>query len=71
MPELVKQLLALPQEERLRIAMTILLSIQEENSGPPDWHDEKLAEFQSKLKEGNVTYYNESEFWAEARKRVS
>lgn len=71
MPELVEQLLALPQEERLRIAMTILLSIQEENSGLQDSHDEKLAEFQSKLKEGNVTYYNETDFWAEARRRVS
>lgn len=51
--------------------MIILLSIQEENSGSSDWHDEKLAEFQSKLKEGKVTYYNETDFWAEARKRVS
>ncbi len=71
MAELVEQILSLSKSERLKIAMQILLSIQEEESTDPDWHIAELENFQQALKKGNVEYYSEAEFWAEARKRVS
>ena len=71
MPELVKQLLALPRAERLKIAMQILLSIHEEESSESDWHLEELEKFQEDLAKGKIKYLSEKEFWAEARKHVS
>lgn len=71
MPELVEQILSLPKSVRLKIAMQILLSIQEEESHSPDWHLEKLNKFQKELSKGKVKYYSEEDFWDEARKRVS
>ena len=71
MPELVKQILSLPKADRLKIAMQILLSIHEEENSEPDWHLEELEKFQQELAKGNITYFSEKEFWAEARKRVS
>ena len=71
MPELVKQILSLPKADRLKIAMQILLSIHEEENSEPDWHLEELEKFQQELTKGNITYFSEKEFWAEARKRVS
>lgn len=71
MAELVKQILSLPKAERLKIAMQILLSIQEEESAGDEWHLQKLDQFQAELKEGNVSYHSEEDFWKEAKKRVS
>lgn len=71
MPELVEQILSLPKAERLKIAMQILLSIQEEEGNNPDWHLEELEKFQKDLSSGKIKYYSEKDFWAEARKRVS
>ncbi|MEZ4847269.1 MAG: addiction module protein [Bacteroidia bacterium] len=71
MAELVEQILSLPKAVRLKIAMQILLSIQEEESNSPDWHLDELDKFQKELSDGKVKYYSEEEFWAEARKRVS
>ncbi|MEZ4775485.1 MAG: hypothetical protein R3D00_20035 [Bacteroidia bacterium] len=71
MPELVDQILALSKSARLKIAMQILLSIQEEEKREEDDHTAELEKFQQKLTGGNVRYYSEAEFWAEVRKRVS
>ncbi|MDX2248310.1 MAG: hypothetical protein SF052_16120 [Bacteroidia bacterium] len=71
MPELVDQILALSKSARLKIAMQILLSIQEEEKREEDGHDAELEKFQQKLTGGKVRYYSEAEFWAEVRKRVS
>ncbi|MDX2248319.1 MAG: hypothetical protein SF052_16165 [Bacteroidia bacterium] len=71
MPELVDQILALSKSARLKIAMQILLSIQEEEKREEDGHDAELEKFQQKLAGGKVRYYSEAEFWAEVRKRVS
>ncbi|MEM8897239.1 MAG: addiction module protein [Bacteroidota bacterium] len=70
MAELVKQIMALPKADRLKIAMQILLSIQEEDEHIPAWHQEELETFQQLLSEEKVTYHSESNFWEEARKRV-
>ncbi len=71
MAELVEQILSLPKAMRLKIAMQILMSIHDEEGDDPDLHIAELEKFQSELAKGNVSYYSESEFWAEARKRVS
>ena len=71
MAELVQQILSLPKAMRIKIAMQILLSIQEEEDGKIDWHSEELAKFQKKLKAGEVTYFSEEAFWAEASRRAS
>ncbi len=71
MSELVDQILSLPQDERLTIAMKILLSIRMENEQAPDWHHAELDKFQQKLAGDQVHYLSEAEFWTEARKRVS
>ncbi|MEM6801910.1 MAG: addiction module protein [Bacteroidota bacterium] len=71
MAELVEKILSLPKAQRLKIAMQILLSIQDEVEESLDWHLEELDKFQEELKKGNIKYLSEKDFWAEARKRVS
>lgn len=71
MVELVEQILSLPKATRLKIAMQILMSIHDEEGDDSDSHTDELEKFQAELAKENVSYYSESEFWTEARKRVS
>ena len=70
MAELVKQIMALPKADRLKLALRILLSIQEEDEQLPAWHQKELDTFQQVLSEGKATYHNEKDFWNEARQRI-
>ena len=71
MAEIIEKILSLSKAERLKIAMQILLSIQEEEHGNDDWHLAELTKFQQDLSDGKVTYHSEKEFWADVHKRVS
>ena len=70
MSDAVQHILSLPKAERLRIAMEILRSIQQEES-PDAEHSAELQAFQARLEAGEVAYYSEDELWAELRKRTT
>lgn len=67
MDDLLTQILALPISQRLELVIEIIKSIQEEDSA----HEKELEAIQEQLKQGKIRYYSESQFWAEARKRIS
>jgi len=68
--QLIDQILSLSKAERLKIAMQILMSIQNA-AAISGKHIKELSQFQKELKAGNVTCYSEEAFCSEARKRIS
>jgi hypothetical protein len=65
MGDLINQILSLSKKERLKIAMQILLSIQDEEENALEWHIRELDKFQDSLKDGEVQYLSEKDFWTD------